>query len=504
MKKYIRNKILFLFILLSLLFAIIYLNEYLISSQKGETFDRISIIVNIKYLTKNKHNLFYKFMRDINSTRNYYFIKNIGRPLNENLNELVENNTVKIVQSNFPDSIYLPLVVSLYGSNIPELVLFIEGEDIFENKVNKLIKWYKFAYNQIINNKYDYIFGNFQIIDGKKIGCSILLSKGSIIQHLLYHTDSDTTHVNPFIQLSLATDTKFFFLKFKYTKISELEKTNGKFSVNMNCPSINDNALPNLCMIIPAFKRNYFNESLPCFAKQTYKPKFYVIIQNDNRIYFNLSIIQNLIDEPVYHIWMQNWNPFFFLNHRLSSVLPCDFVGKFDDDQWPNDTMLIEKILNNTINKNVIQGRGGFLIGGSFCGYSHKGYNILENGVVDHASVPLMVRPGYFKLDARNKFFRPYGGEDIFLSLNSFKLCNVTSKKMKMNLNERQRDHKNQGRDKQVVSQHLNDQRKYRGFNLFISSYCYLIHSGFIQRRWKEIQPQKDFTNIEIEHKRLF
>ena len=115
-----------------------------------------------------------------------------------------------------------------------------------------------------------------------------------------------------------------------------------------------------------------------------------------------------------------------------------------------------------------------------------------------------MVRPGYFKLDARNKFFRPYGGEDIFLSLNSFKLCNVTSKKMKMNLNERQRDQKNQGRDKQVVSQHLNDQRKYRGFNLFISSYCYLIHSGFIPRRWKEIQPQKDFTNIEIEHKRLF
>ena len=168
MKKYFRNKLLFSLFLLILFFLFLYLNKHLKEEQKVEEDDKLSIIVNMKHLTKDKHISFYEVMKKLNSTRNYYFIKNVGRPLNENLNELVENDTVKIVQSNFPDSIYLPLVVSLYGNNIPELVLFIEGEDILDNDIHKLIQWYNLALMQIKGNKYDYVFGNSQIIDGKK------------------------------------------------------------------------------------------------------------------------------------------------------------------------------------------------------------------------------------------------------------------------------------------------------------------------------------------------
>ena len=176
--------------------------------------DEISIVVNMKNLTINKHNLFYEVMTKLNSTRNFYFIKTIGKPLNKFLNLLVENSSVKIVQSNFPDSIFLPLVLSLYGNTVPELVLFIEGEELMDNSGNDLIEWISNAYKEIMRNKYDYIFGNSQIINGKKIGCSLLFSKASIIEHLLYYTDSDTSHANPFIQLSLATQTKFIFIKF--------------------------------------------------------------------------------------------------------------------------------------------------------------------------------------------------------------------------------------------------------------------------------------------------
>ena len=70
----------------------------------------------------------------------------------------------------------------------------------------------------------------------------------------------------------------------------------------MLCPKINDKFIPDICIMIPAFKRNYFNESFSAFSKQTLKPKFYVIIQNDNKIHFNLSLIQNMVNEPVYHI----------------------------------------------------------------------------------------------------------------------------------------------------------------------------------------------------------
>lgn len=314
--------------------------------------DKISIVVNMKNLTKNKHILFSEIMNKFNSKRNFYFIKTLGKPLNENLNKLVENSFVKIVQSNFPDSIFLPLVVSLYGNTVPELVLFIEGDELMDISVKNLIKWTENAYKQIMKNQYDYIFGNYQIIKGKKIGCSLFFSKASIIEHLLYYTDSDTSHANPFIQLSLATQTKFCFIPFKNLKSSILEYTNSRFSLNMNCPSTNDKNMPSLCIILPNFKRNYFSFSFPAFSNQTYKPKFYIIIQNENRIHYNLTLIQEMVNEPVYHIWMQNWNSFFFLNHRLSSVLPCDFVLKYDDDQWPIDNTLQQRLINTIKNKN--------------------------------------------------------------------------------------------------------------------------------------------------------
>ena len=168
---------------------------------------------------------------------------------------------------------------------------------------NKLKNWFNIAYKKILNNGYDYIFGNSQIINSKKIGCSILLSKASVIQHLLYYTDSDTTHINPLIQLSLSKETKFCFIPLIDHKASKLENIEGKFSLNMNCPSNNDNEFPSLCILLPAFKRNYFSDIFAAFSKQTYKPKFYVLIQNDNRKNFNLTFFQTIVAQPIYHIW---------------------------------------------------------------------------------------------------------------------------------------------------------------------------------------------------------
>jgi hypothetical protein len=351
-------------------------------------------------------------------------------------------------------------------------------------------------------NHYDYIFGNFQVIEGKKIGCSLLLSKASIIEHLLYYTDSDTSHVNPFIQLSLATQAKFRIIPFNHIKSSNLEKVLNKFSNNMNCPSTKDKNKPSFCIMLPNYKRNYLSSSFTAFSKQTYKPKFYVIIQNDNRIHYNLSLIQKIVNEPVYHIWMSNWNSFFFLSLRLSSVLPCDFVLKYDDDQWPIDNTIQQKLISTAKGKNIILGKRGFSIKKSLCGYSPKRFIKTEYNVVDHAAVPLLIRPGYIKLDARNKIYRLYYGEDIHLSLNSWKLCNVTSKRMKMELEEKQRDGKNQGADKQIIDAYENEKEKK---NLILSkTYCYLIRSGYIPRLWDEFQiPQKDFLDISIEHKAL-
>ena len=465
-------------------------------------YDEISIVINMKNLTNDKHILFNEVLRKFNSTRKFYFIKTLGQPLNENLSKLVENTSIKIIQSNFPDTIFLPLVASLYGKTIPELVLLIEGDELMDISANNLVKWINNAYKLIMRNGYDYIFGNFKIIKGKKIGNSLLFSKASIIQHLLFYTDSDTSHANPFIQLSFATKTKFCFIPLNYIKSSNIENTHNRFSSNMNCPSTDDKNMPSLCVMIPSYKRNYFSYSFPAFFNQTYKPKFYIVIQNDNRMYLNLSLIQKMVNEPIYHIWMQNWNSFFFLNLRFSSVLPCNFIIKYDDDQWPKDNTLQQRLINKAKGKNVIIGRKGYLVKKSFCGYSPKNIRKTKTNIVDHCSVPILIRPGYIKLDARNNIYRLYGGEDISLSLNSRKLCNTISKRMRMKLIERQRDGNNQAKDKQIISEYKND--KENKFKLFTRTYCYLIHSGYMPRQWAEFQiPKKEYLNITIKHKSL-
>jgi len=507
MNHYLKYKFYLIIIILLILIIFIILilkNDYLIEEYSYFKFEsnEISIIINLKNLTNNKHKLFYDVMRKINSSRNFYFIKSNNNCLDQNAYSFVGNSSVKIIKSNFPDSIFLPLAISLYGKSNPSFILFIEGEEFSENCGNNLIDWIYKAYESLIKNDYDYIFGNSQIVDGNKIGCSILLSNSSIIEHLLYFTNSDTSHMHPFAQLSLAKKTKFCFIQFNYTIYKNPIHINGILSFNAYCPSINDKENPSLCIILPNFKRNYLSYSFPKFSYQTYKPKFYLVIQNEDRIHYNISLIQKMVKEPVYHIWMQNFNSFFFLNHRLSSLVPCDFILKYDDDQWPMDNLLQEKLINLAKNKNVIIGKNGYLVPKYFCGYTPNKYLNLKDNVVDHSAVPLLIRPGFLKLDARNYIYRLYGGEDIALSLNSYKLCNVTSIKIDMNLTEMQNDGNNQGNETQIVSEYKKEKRT--NFNLFIHYYCFLIRSGYIPRKWTKFKlPKKAYLNILILHKSL-
>ena len=464
--------------------------NYLFTSLNND--EGLSIVINLKNLTKEIHNCYLDFIKNMNTTKNIYFIKSEGSFIN-NRYEFVERNTFKIVQSNFPDSIFLPLIVSLYGNTIPHYILYIEGDDLLNTNKSELVKWVKISINKLDNENYDYIFGNSQLF----------VSKSSIIQHLLYYTDSDTTHLNPFIQLSLATKTNYSFIPFDgYINVSNLENTVGKFSENMHCPKINDKVIPDFCIMIPAFKRNYFNESFSAFSKQTLKPKFYIIIQNDNKIHFNLSLIQNMVNEPVYHIWMVNWNSYFYLSLRISSVFPCDFILKYDDDQWPNDTHLNEKLINNIKNKNIILGLRSFVAEKPICGYSPKNYKKIDEDIKDHVAVPELIRQGYLKLDARNKIFRIFGFEDVALSVNSHLLCNVISKTIKMDLIEKQNDGNTQNNDIQIISEIKNENIYH--FNFFMSSYCFFIHAGYIPMKWDNFKiRKKDFINITINHKRL-
>ena len=396
----------------------------------------------------------------------------------------------------------MPFVVSLYGNTNPKYVLFIEDEEIIEININNFLNWVDISTKEIVENKYDYIFGNYKIINNRKIGCLFLLSKASIIQHFLYYTNCNTNHINPFIQLSLANKTKFKFILFNINNSFSLNNIHGIFSKNMECPSFDDDNRESLCILLPTFKRNYIYHSLLSLSNQTYKPSFYIIIQNDNKIHFNFTYIHDIVSEPVYHIWMQNWNSFFYLIHRIASVLPCDFILKYDDDQWPLDNTIHERLIKEIKNKNVIIGHRGYSIKKTFSKYTHLFIKNLDKNILDHAATPMLVRPGYFKLDARNMIYRLYSTEDIALSLNSWIFCKVLSIRMKMNLFEIHNDGKNQRADKNIISFYANE--KYKKNTIFLNTYLYLILAGYRPQRWDKFQISKNhFINITLKHERL-
>ena len=186
--------------------------------------------------------------------------------------------------------------------------------------------------------------------------------------------------------------------------------------------------------------------------------------------------------------------------HRLSSVFPCDFILKYDDDQWPTDNKLHEKLINESKNKNIIIGGRGYFVNSFFRCYMPTNLNDLKHGiVVDHMATPFITRPYYFKLDARNKIYSLYHAEDVALSVNSWKLCNVTSKYMKLQIIQNHHDGNCKDLDKQ--NKLIYNKEK----NVFGNSYHYLIRSGYIPKRWNSLKIcRHEILNITISHKILF
>ena len=118
--KLILKKQICLILFLYFLLMLIKRKNYLFTSLNND--EGLSIVINLKNLNKEIHYFYLDFFKKMNTTRNFYFIKS-GASFINNVDEFVQRNTVKIVQSNFPDSIFLPLIVSLYGNIIPHYIL---------------------------------------------------------------------------------------------------------------------------------------------------------------------------------------------------------------------------------------------------------------------------------------------------------------------------------------------------------------------------------------------
>ena len=142
MKRYNKYKINFISIFLliyiyynEIQFSELYDSNFLNSADNIENND-MSIIININNFTLNKFDLYSEIMNKLNSSRKFIFIKTKNKSLDENINYLVGNTSIKIIQSNFPDSIFLPFVISLFGNTNPKYVLFVDDEEVIDININ--------------------------------------------------------------------------------------------------------------------------------------------------------------------------------------------------------------------------------------------------------------------------------------------------------------------------------------------------------------------------------
>ena len=91
MTKYFKRKT-------NLLFSLFLISLIIIDNANNETKDikhSMSIVVNIKNFNLEKHLFFLRIIKEINSTRNFYFVKSIGNDLIEDLDKIVDNSIEK-------------------------------------------------------------------------------------------------------------------------------------------------------------------------------------------------------------------------------------------------------------------------------------------------------------------------------------------------------------------------------------------------------------------------
>ena len=86
---------------------------------------------------------------------------------------------------------------------------------------------------------------------------------------------------------------------------------------------------------------------------------------------------------------------------------------------WPSDNTLQEQLIREIKYKNIIIGFRGKSVHRQIWGYKPEIFKNLEENIVYHSAALLLIRSGYLKLDARNKIYRIFDAEDVYLSLNS-------------------------------------------------------------------------------------
>jgi hypothetical protein len=243
-----------------------------------------------------------------------------------------------------------------------------------------------------------------------------------------------------------------------------------------------------LAILLPVWKRNLLSDMLKALKQQTYQPDRIIVFQNQAHRTFDFRPLMKLCPVPLHHVWLTNWNSYFFMTYIPMGFLHEPYTLKMDDDQIPTDTRAIEKYV--TIMKtlpNRIIGAGGGDHSGDGCGLAEN------HGPYNHVAAFVMFHSDAAKILHRFRYDELFSAEDISLSLTNLMECGTSSLLVSVRLDDLipQLAH---GNDPEFMRLHSREYR-YSGRRVADSTYCHYLRGNYHLEQWSS---QNDTRGVDI------
>jgi hypothetical protein len=253
------------------------------------------------------------------------------------------------------------------------------------------------------------------------------------------------------------------------------------------CPHFPQPGNATFAILLPNFKRQYITRTFNDLAGQTRQGSFILVFQNRAYQTYDFRALQPLSPVPIQHVWLTNWNSFFFMTYLPMAFLPYDYVLKVDDDFFPRHSRAIEDWLNLTDrHPNSLIGTGP--------GYAPPACGNISfqtsHRQPDHVAWVVLYPTSSGKMLHRFRYFTLAGGEDIGIALTSSIECGFISRQSGGWVMVS--DNLGQAKDAEI---HAMVAAARNGRGIYISIYCHYIAGGYRSPNWRKI-PDIPYVDI--------
>jgi hypothetical protein len=248
---------------------------------------------------------------------------------------------------------------------------------------------------------------------------------------------------------------------------------------NWTCSAAEDEGL---AVILPVWKRNYMQRMFETIKRQTRQPSRILVFQNEAHRVFDFSKFTEFNFSALHHVWLTNWNSFFYMTYVAMSFMRESYVLKIDDDMFASRRDAFATYLNAAkMQPSSIIGLNGGSVGLERCGFEIE--KVVGKTAPDHVANFVLFPAGAGKVMQRFRRFVIFGSEDIAISLTNNMECGTLSWALRIGM-DMVFDKLNQRRDGSIRKLYHDMVGREDSTLMYGLSYCYYVCGGYKPRKW--------------------